>query len=98
MRRLSPASPAVLGYFMSLRYPLLLGAVLLLICPARLGAQQNSSSPFGTDQLWEFGVWGGESFGKQEGQAFGETQLTMAGFNAGRVIHQSALDSGMRRS
>ena len=83
---------------MSLRYSLLLGVVLLLVSTATLVAQQNLTSPFGNDQLWEFGVWGGEAFGKQEGQAFGETQLTMAGFRAGRVIHESTLDSGMRRS
>jgi hypothetical protein len=83
---------------MSLRYSLLLGVVLLLVSTATLVAQQSLTSPFGNDQLWEFGVWGGEAFGKQEGQAFGETQLTMAGFRAGRVIHESTLDSGMRRS
>ena len=85
---------------MSLRSALLLGSVSLFLLggPAMLLAQQNSNSPFGTDQLWEFGVWGGEAFGKEEGQAFGETQLTLAGFDAARVIGESSLNSGKRRS
>jgi hypothetical protein len=63
-----------------------------------MAAQQTTSSPFVVNHVWEIGVWGGEAFGKSEGQAFGETHLSMAGFHAGRVIHQSEPTSGYRRS
>jgi hypothetical protein len=69
-----------------------------LLLGTALAAQQTTSSPFVSDRVWELGVWGGEAFGKSDGQAFGETHLSMAGFHAGRVIHQSEPASGYRRS
>jgi hypothetical protein len=70
------------------RRSLFLILLLSLTVPAAAWAQNHSSSPFTDDPLWEFGVWGGEAFGKTLGQAFGETQITMAGFHIGRVIHE----------
>ncbi len=72
--------------------------VLLLLAVSGIACAQNSASFSGNDELWEFGLWGGEAFGKTLGQAFGETQITMAGFHAGRVVHESALGSGHRRN
>jgi hypothetical protein len=72
--------------------------MLMLTVPAAAWAQSPASSSLTDDQLWEFGVWGGESFGKTIGQAFGETQITMAGFHAGRVIHESSASRGHKRT
>lgn len=72
--------------------------LLSLTVPVIAAAQSSTGFPPGRDPLWEFGIWGGEAFGKATGQAFGESQLTMAGFHAGRVIHESALGSGYRRN
>jgi hypothetical protein len=71
---------------------------LLFLVPA-LATGQNSSSPkFFDGQQWEFGLWGGEAFGKTLGQAFGETQISMGGFHMGRVFYESPLESSRRRS
>jgi hypothetical protein len=70
----------------------------IVLLPTLTAAQTTASSPFAATQLWEFGVWGAEAAGKTAGQGFGQTHITMAGFEAGRVIHESALGSGYRRN
>jgi hypothetical protein len=72
---------------------ILLGVVLAV---ARCAAQ--SSGPPVDDHLWDFGAWGAEAVGKTAGQAFGVTQITMAGVHMGYVFHRSSPDSGLRRS
>jgi lipid A 3-O-deacylase len=75
-----------------------LAAFAILSLPCVAIAQASSSTPFAPAQLWEFGGWGSEAVGKTAGQAFGGTQITMAGFHLGRVIHRSAMDSGFQRN
>lgn len=75
-----------------------LAVLSILLLPTVAAAQTATNSPFGTAQLWEFGVWGAEALGKTAGQGFGQTHITMAGFEAARVIHESALGSGYRRN
>jgi hypothetical protein len=71
----------------------------LLITPIAAVAQWTSSALLTDDQqLWEFGAWGAEAVGKTAGQGFGGTQITMAGFHIGRVIHRASPDSGLRRT
>ncbi len=73
--------------------------LLLMFLPGLATAQTSASTnSFFDDQLWEFGAWGAEAVGKSAGQAFGDTQITMAGFHAGRAIHRSAPESGLRRT
>lgn len=79
-----------------LQYFLRTSRFLLLLVPAVALGQSSSTPRFFDGQLWEFGVWGGQAFGKSEGQAFGETQLSMGGFHMGRVIHESLLGSKQR--
>jgi len=73
-------------------------ALWLLLTPVFAAAQVGSNPLLSDDQLWVFGVWGAEAVGKSAGEGFGATQITMAGFHAGRVFHRSSLDSGLRRS
>ncbi|HKD84779.1 MAG TPA: acyloxyacyl hydrolase [Terriglobales bacterium] len=62
--------------------------LLLLIAPPHLRAQNAATFPLADNQLWEFGFWGGEALGQAGGGRFGDTHITMAGFHAGRVIHE----------
>jgi hypothetical protein len=80
--------------FVCLRCALL----FLLLAPVAGVAQWTSNALLTDDQLWEFGGWGAEAVGKTAGQAFGGTQITMAGFHLGRVIHRASPDSGLRRT
>src|SRR5579871_1840879 len=73
-------------------------AVSLLLLPSRAMAQWASNPALGEQQLWDFGAWGAEAVGKENGQAFGETQITMAGLHVGRVFHRASLESGHRRT
>jgi hypothetical protein len=63
--------------------------LLLLLVPAAASAQATPAFPLADNQLWELGVWGGEAIGQAGGGGFGDTQITMAGFHIGRVIHES---------
>jgi|SRR5579862_6698768 len=73
-------------------------ALSLLLLPATAMAQWASNPALGDQQLWDFGAWGAEAVGKTTGQAFGETQITMAAVHVGRVFHRASLDSGHRRT
>ena len=53
---------------------------------------------FVDDQLWEFGGWAGEAAGKAGGEGFGRTLITMAGFEAGRVVYRTPRERGQERS
>jgi len=75
-----------------------LGCIMLCALVAPAGAQSTANYALGNEQLWDFGCWGAEAVGKTAGQAFGGTQISMAGFHVGRVIHRAAADSGLRRS
>jgi Lipid A 3-O-deacylase (PagL) len=82
----------------TLRVNLCLGCILLSILVAPAAAQSTSNPILGDQQLWDFGAWGAEAVGKEVGQAFGETQISMAGFHIGRVIRRASPDSGLRRT
>jgi hypothetical protein len=81
---------------------LFLYGLLLLLCISMttvdVAAQSGSNSAFSDEQLWDFGVWGAEAIGKENGQGFGGTHVTMAGFHVGRVFHHTQPDSGLRRT
>jgi hypothetical protein len=73
-------------------------AVFILLLPSRAMAQWASNPALGDQQRWDFGLWGAEALGKTNGEAFGETQITMAGVHIGRVFHRASLESGHRRT
>ncbi|MGB8885385.1 MAG: acyloxyacyl hydrolase [Candidatus Korobacteraceae bacterium] len=70
--------------------------ILLWIVPGVAGAQTSARYPLADNQLWEFGVWGAEAMGKQESEGFGETQITMAGFQISRVVYERRMETGKR--
>ena len=82
----------------STRLRLVAIALWLLLLPASAVAQWIANPALGDQQLWDFGAWGAEAVGKTNGQAFGETQITMAGMHVGRVFHRASLESGHRRT
>lgn len=82
----------------TLRANVWLGCIMLSIFVPPAAAQSTSNPLLGDEQLWDFGAWGAEAVGKTAGQAFGETQISMAGFHVGRVVHRASPDSGPRRS
>ena len=61
----------------------------------RVGA---SDLRFVDDQVWEFGGWAGEAANKAGGEGFGRTLITMAGFEAGRVVYRTPRERGQERS
>ena len=63
--------------------------VFLLGVHVGLAAQQDADYFRSQDNNWDVSIWGGEAFGKAAGEAFGETQITMAGFRAERVIYEA---------
>jgi hypothetical protein len=74
-----------------------LGVALSVILLGATGFAQNSAQfPLADNQLWEFGLWGGEAIGKAAGEGFGATRITMAGFHAGRVIEEYPSAGGKR--
>jgi hypothetical protein len=72
--------------------------LLVLIHPHAACGQTAPTFPLAGSQLWEFGLWGGEAVGKRIGEAFGETQITMAGFHLGRVVYEHPDGVGGRRT
>lgn len=73
-------------------------ALWLLLIPAAASGQATSNPILTDGEVWDFGVWGAEAIGKTADEGFGATRITMAGFHAGRVIHRSSPDSGLRRT
>jgi hypothetical protein len=63
--------------------------VALLTARATAAAQDPHGFPLADNQLWEFGVWGGEAIGGTAEPSTGVTQITMAGFHMARVIYDA---------
>jgi Lipid A 3-O-deacylase (PagL) len=70
----------------------------LFLSPMRAYAQRISDLRFADDQLWEFGGWSGEAVGKAGGEGFGRTLITMAGFEAGRIVYRAPSAPGHESS